>query len=56
MAGDPAGASARDGALPLLRRTGALEQRLVLLMAARLVLAGVSLGIALAVEAVIASA
>ena len=46
---DPA-SSAGDGALPLLRRPGALEQRLVMLMAARLALALVSLGITLALD------
>ncbi|MHC4423006.1 MAG: PAS domain S-box protein, partial [Planctomycetota bacterium] len=47
---DSASSSARDGSLPLLRRARALEQRLVMLMGARLALALVSLGIALALD------
>ena len=46
---DPA-SSARDGSLPPLRRSRVLEQRLVMLMGARLALALVSLGIALALD------
>ncbi|MBW1683884.1 MAG: PAS domain S-box protein [Deltaproteobacteria bacterium] len=46
---DPA-SSAGDGSLPLLRRAQPLEQRLVMLMGARLALALVSLGIALALD------
>jgi two-component system sensor histidine kinase PilS (NtrC family) len=41
-----------EGRLPLLRRAGAFQQRLVLLMGARLALALVSLGIALALDTV----
>jgi two-component system sensor histidine kinase PilS (NtrC family) len=50
---DPASSSAGDGSLPLLRRARALEQRLVMLMGARLALALVSLGIALALDTTI---
>jgi two-component system sensor histidine kinase PilS (NtrC family) len=46
---DPA-SSAGEGSLPLLRRARPLEQRLVMLMGARLALALVSLGIALALD------
>ncbi len=46
---DPA-SSTGDGSLPLLRRAQGLEQRLVMLMGARLALALVSLGIALALD------
>jgi len=46
---DPA-SSVGDGSLPLLRRARALERRLVMLMGARLALALVSLGIALALD------
>jgi two-component system sensor histidine kinase PilS (NtrC family) len=46
---DPAN-STGDGSLPLLRRAQGLERRLVMLMGARLALALVSLGIALALD------
>jgi two-component system sensor histidine kinase PilS (NtrC family) len=39
-----------DGSLPILRRAGAFQKRLVVLMAARLALALVSLGVALALD------
>jgi two-component system sensor histidine kinase PilS (NtrC family) len=44
--------SPAEGSLPLLRRAGAFQQRLVLLMGARLALCLVSLGIALALDTV----
>ena len=47
---DPANSSAGEGSIPLLQRAWALEQRLVMLMGARLALALVSLGIALALD------
>jgi two-component system sensor histidine kinase PilS (NtrC family) len=48
-----AGTRAGGSALPLLRRTGAFRQRLVVLMGARLALAFVSLGIALSLDAAV---
>jgi hypothetical protein len=47
---DSASVTGGDGSLPVLRRAGAFEQRLVVLMGARLMLALVSLGIALALD------
>ncbi len=45
-----------DGSIPFLRRAGAFEQRLVVLMGARLTLALVSLGITLALDAALGEA
>jgi two-component system sensor histidine kinase PilS (NtrC family) len=48
--------AAAQGSVPLLRRAGSHEQRLVVLMGARLALALLSLGIALAVEMALGAA
>jgi two-component system sensor histidine kinase PilS (NtrC family) len=47
---------AGEGGIPFLRRAGAFEQRLVVLMGARLTLALVSLGIALALDTAVGDA
>ncbi len=51
-----AGQGPAEGSVPFLRRDGAFEQRLVVLMGARLTLALVSLGITLALEAAVGDA